>query len=142
MSSEPVGSLAEEAAKLFAVVQGWAADHTGRAGADSSPDGSAKDRSTGNPGAADAAAEQAHAAHDPSTECRWCPLCQLVRVAKATTPEVRDHLTSAAFSLAMAFKGLMESVDDASQRSEPVERIDLDLDPDPDPGFDAGSPED
>ncbi len=63
------------------------------------------------------------------TECRWCPLCQSVRLAKAATPEVRDHLSNAALSLALAFKGLMEGVETPDDRSDPFEKIDLDIDP-------------
>jgi hypothetical protein len=138
MSSEPVGSLAEEAAKLIAAVQGWAADQAG-------------ERSS-----SDDAAHTAHTAHTGHTgqtddagrvpaECRWCPLCQLVRAAKATSPEVREHLTAAALSLALAFKGLMEAGDgpaqqtDPSERSDPVEKIDLDSYTGRDTGPDSGS---
>jgi hypothetical protein len=144
MSTESVGTLAEEAAKLVAVMQGWAADHAGHAAADpDDPDGSARRAPGGNePGhtVGDPAAAGAEAdghAHDREqvhehggAECRWCPLCQSVRLAKAATPEVRDHLTNAALSLALAFKGLMEGVETPSDRSEPIEKIDLDLDPD------------
>ena len=44
--------------------------------------------------------------------------------------EACEHLTNAALSLALAFKGLMEGVETPSDRSEPIEPIDLDLDPD------------
>lgn len=143
MSAESVGTLAEEAAKLIAVVQGWASEHTGpeRATAANKPEPGANE--PGHPvGATDGTQNQHgeraadHADHGPMVECRWCPLCQSMRVAKAATPEVRDHLANAAMSLALAFKGLVDSVDDASPRSSPVEKIDLDSDINPD------SPED
>lgn len=124
MSPEPVGSLAEEAAKLIAVVQGWAAD------ADSEPN--RDDRAAADDAAhADESAHADHTAHGDhgsAAECRWCPLCQLARAAKATTPEVREHLTSAAMSLALAFKGLMDGIEVPAGRDEPVEKIDLDFD--------------
>ena len=50
-------------------------------------------------------------------------------LAKAATPEVRDHLSNAALSLALAFKGLMEGVETPDDRSDPFEKIDLDIDP-------------
>jgi hypothetical protein len=131
MSSEPVGSLAEEAAKLIAAVQGWAGEHAGPArDRSSSRDGSCEDADVADGGADsdDDDFGQGHEGHDLGVECRWCPLCQLARVAKATTPEVRDHLASAGLSLALALKGLLEGVDDGANRSEPVEKIDLDLD--------------
>lgn len=104
MSADPVGSLAEEAAKLIAALQGWTHDMRGRE------------------------SEEYHHEHDRhddlSAECRYCPLCNLARFAKAATPEVRDHLASAGLSLALAFKELM---DNAAPRPEatPVEKIDL-----------------
>ncbi len=119
MSTEHVGTLAEEAAKLVAALQNWGAEAGKAAGATGA---------SGAEGGEQADASYDHASHDPtSPECRWCPLCQLVRVARATTPEVREHLASAGMSLALAFKGLLDGVDDPSSRSDPVEKIDLDL---------------
>jgi hypothetical protein len=148
MSAEPVGSLAEEAAKLIAVMQGWASEHAGdpgHAADDERPAPGANEPghpvgATDDPGHGHArqGRRTAHADHDPAVECRWCPLCQTVRVAKAASPEVREHLASAAMSLAMAFKGLMETVDDSTARPSPFEKIDLDLEPD----VDLNSPED
>lgn len=122
MSSEPVGSLAEEAARLIAAVQGWAQDqrprHTER-DADAEPiDGQSVPG-----GVHDDPLGGSH--HDPmSVECRYCPLCALAKMAKATTPEVRDHLASAALSLALAFKGLLDN-GSAWAEGPPVEKIDL-----------------
>ncbi len=115
MSTEPIGSLAEEAAKLIAVVQGWAGDHTAPADPAAAGDDGPAPR-----------ADEDHQGHD--AQCQWCPLCQSVRLAKAATPEVRDHLASAALSLAMAFKELLDNVDGATTRPAPVEKIDIDLD--------------
>jgi hypothetical protein len=96
MSAEPVGSLAEEAAKLIAVLQGWKPE-----------------------------AEHDAGDHDPlSPECRFCPLCTAARVAKAATPEVREHLASAALSLAMAFKSLVDTPPRPAAGT-PFEKIDL-----------------
>jgi hypothetical protein len=124
MSTEPVGSLAEEAAKLIAVMQSWATDRGTEQRAERDDHGA----SSGDDNA-DASAN-GHADHTgTAAECRWCPLRQAVRVARATTPEVREHLANAGLSLAMAFKGLMENIDESSTRTTPMERIDLDPDP-------------
>ena len=124
MSREPVGSITEEAAKLIAAIQGLAS--TGAASPDDIPD---------RPDAHDHDAHDhqthrhdVHDAADPplSAECRFCPLCQLARLAKATSPEVRDHLTSAALSLTLAVKALLEgTTPDRAERPGPVEKIDL-----------------
>ncbi len=139
MSTEPVGSLTQEAAKLLAVLQGWASEHPApaSAGAGTSDEGGeAKAAAGGGPdeGPAGASAstypkENGHEAHDPlSPECRWCPLCQLMRAAKATSPEVREHLTSAATSFALALQGLLEPPSQRAERAareSPLQKIDL-----------------
>lgn len=112
MSSEHVGSLPEEAVKLFAVLQGWAADHAAPAPADDA----SESRGSGT----------THAAASP--ECRYCAWCQLVRAAKTTSPEVREHLTSAATSFALALQGLLETPAERrrdAERVSPLEKIDL-----------------
>ncbi|MFY9913190.1 MAG: hypothetical protein WAK18_00880 [Nocardioidaceae bacterium] len=121
MSSEPVGSLAEEAAKLIAVVQGWAGEHDGhRDTADAETASSA--------GGAHEGHDEHH--HDGSADpdCQWCPLCRVARAARATTPEVREHLATAALSLALAFKGLLDGLEHRPDQDppDPVEKIDLD----------------
>ena len=71
----------------------------------------------------------------PGAECRWCPLCRAVHLVRGTSPEVREHLMSAARSLIAAATVLLEQTDrDEAGRATPgVERIDLDPEPDPDP---------
>jgi hypothetical protein len=111
---EPVGSVAEEAAKLFGTLSGWAREHgdgvsamTGTA-ADRVADGLHEHLATGSP------------------ECVWCPVCRTVAAARQTSPEVRAHLASAASSLMLAVSGLMATPPPAREGS--VERIDLDDD--------------
>jgi hypothetical protein len=135
---EPVGSLAEEAAKLFAALQGWASDRTAgttedptTSRADSAAGSAASDSATGGDRAesADSAryADEHAAGQHLSVECRYCPLCSVARFARAASPEVRDHLTSAALSMTLAVKGLLEGLDRdrPEPRREPVEKIDL-----------------
>jgi hypothetical protein len=101
---EPVGTLAEEAAKLLAAVHVWAGDPA--VGSDQDDE------------------DAAHAGHDPA-ECQWCPLCRLVRMAKNTSPDVREHLSQAAVSLALAVKGLLEDPVTTTRRETPLEKIDV-----------------
>jgi hypothetical protein len=114
MTPEPLGSLAEEAAKLVAALS-------------SSPSGGRPDDA--NDG--DHPPDHGHANHDPlSAECRYCPLCALARAARSMTPEVREHLASAATSLLLAARGFVEEAmakaDGATDGTPtPVEKIDV-----------------
>jgi hypothetical protein len=105
---EPVGSVAEEAAKLLGALSGWAREHgDGAAGMAESLTGELHDHlATGAP------------------ECAWCPVCRTVAAIRQTSPEVRAHLTSAASSLLMAVSGMMATTPGGREGS--VERIDLD----------------
>jgi hypothetical protein len=95
---EPVGSVGEEAAKLFGALSDWARDQGGDyAGT-----------------AAGAASTFAHAVRDvnehlatESADCRYCPVCQVIHVVRSTSPEVREHLSVAASSLMQAAAGLL-----------------------------------
>jgi hypothetical protein len=113
---EPVGSLAEEAAKLLGALSGWAREHgDGLSDLTESMAGSVADElhehlATGSPA------------------CAWCPVCRTVTAVRETSPEVRAHLASAASSFMLAVSGMM-----ATQTPPPdpsVERIDLDDDED------------
>ena len=58
-----------------------------------------------------------HAAADG--DCRYCPLCRAIGVVRATPPEVREHLTAAATSLAQAVSALLATaVPDDSGRPD------------------------
>jgi hypothetical protein len=107
---EPVGSVAEEAAKLLGALSGWAREH--------------------GDGVTAMADSMSHELHDHlatgSPECAWCPVCRTVATIRQTSPEVRAHLASAASSLMMAVSGMMGS--HSAGRDGTVERIDLDDD--------------
>lgn len=113
---EPVGTLSEEAARLFGVLAGMARDHGAEA-------------------AGNAADSAAHAAHNfnehiatDQAECRYCPICQVVHVVRATSPEVKAHLLTAANSLVQAAATALATQVPEREPSEPVQRIDLDED--------------
>lgn len=116
-----VGSVGEEAVKLFGALADMARQHTGDA---------AESVST----IAGQAAAMAHevnehiATDDP--ECTYCPICRVVHVVRQTSPEVKAHLMTAASSLLQAAAGLMETLPPptggAPARGPEVERIDLD----------------
>lgn len=119
-----VGSVGEEAAKLFGALADIARHRGGDVG----------DGLSGLAGHAAAMAKDVneHLATD-SAECRYCPICRVVHAVRETSPEVREHLLSAATSLLQAAAGLMETLPAKEQASEggaargpEVQRIDLD----------------
>lgn len=117
---EPVGSVGEEAAKLFAALQGWAKESGGEyAGAAA---GAAA-------GASSLLSEIDQHVATGGKDCTYCPICRGISAVRATSPEVRQHLSSAASSLLQALSVAMApDVEDSAGRKGPVERIDLDED--------------
>ena len=103
---EPVGSVAEEAAKLLGAFSGWAKEHGD--GLSSFTDGLHEHATTESP------------------ECTWCPVCRTVAAVRQTSPEVIAHLSSAASSLMLAVSEMMAPPQPG--RDGGVERIPLDED--------------
>jgi len=130
-----VGSLAEEAAKLFGALSDYAREQGGHVGSNVGDSAA---------GLAGHAARFAHEIDDHiatgDAECRWCPVCRTVHAVRGLSPEVKAHLASAASSLAHAAAGLLATAvppePGAQPRSDHVTRIDLD-----DEGPDAEGPD-
>jgi hypothetical protein len=115
----PVGSVGEEAVKLLQALQEWAKESGHEYG---ETFGAA---ATGAGGLLQSVNE--HIATG-GRECTYCPVCRMISAVRATSPEVKAHLTSAASSLLQAAAGFMAThvPDSSTSRSEgPVERIDL-----------------
>ena len=103
--NDPIGSAAEEAAKLFGALGDWAREHTEQMR------GLDDHLATGAP------------------ECAYCPICRTVHVFREAGPEVRLHLASAAASLMQAAAAVLHAAASAPGTPEGgsgVERIDLD----------------
>ena len=83
---EPVGSIAEEAAKLFSAF-GQRASALGDAHI-----------ATGGP------------------ECTVCPVCQIIGAIREARPELVEHLGSAAVSMIAAAKSLLEAAERQAER--------------------------
>jgi hypothetical protein len=119
-SAGSVGSVGEEAAKLFAALSDWAreqgTDHAGAA------TGAAA-------GAAAAMSETMHSFNEHiatgSEDCRYCPVCQVIHAVRETSPEVKAHLTVAASSLVQAVAGIL-ATHVPTDATSPVQKIDLD----------------
>lgn len=120
-SDEPVGSVAEEAAALFAALSGFARGHLGRPEA-SEAAGGAMD------GVADALRSSTEHFATGAPECTWCPVCQVVHAVRATSPEVRAHLAVAAHSLLEAASSALSTRVDSDMGTPGVQHIDLDDD--------------
>ncbi|QSR31744.1 hypothetical protein CFI00_14765 [Nocardioides sp. S5] len=114
-----VGSLGEEAAKLFGALSGWAREHVGDAG-------------EGLSGFAAHAAATVHDLDDHlstgSAKCTVCPLCRTVHAVRRLSPEVKGHLSGAAESLAHAAAAFMATVENQQPSAADVQHIDLDDD--------------
>ena len=124
MSKEPVGSVAEEAAKLFAVLQDAAGAHP---------------------------VEEDKHEHKLGPDCVWCPVCQLIHRVRNASPETIEQLSSAAAHVLGSLRSLLEAAADAARQAredaasrpktsaqpeeEPappkVDRIDVSEDPEP-----------
>ena len=116
---EPVGSVASEAAKLFEALQDWAKE-SGTEYADAT--GSAAS------GAASAFRHVDEHLANGSPECTYCPLCRVISAVRDTSPEVRQHLRTAATSLLEAGAGLLATTvprPEPAPRESTVEKIDL-----------------
>ncbi len=109
-----VGSLAEEAAKLFGALSGWAEEH-----------GSDLDDVAHRAGAVGQDLHDHLSTGAP--ECTYCPICQAVRFLRDTSPEVRAHLAAAGASLAQALTATLQAASTAAEE-HPVERIPVDDD--------------
>lgn len=79
MSTHDHGPLGEEAAKLAEVLAGWISNGFAASGM------------------------------GESAECRLCPVCQLLRLAQGSRPEVFEHLADASASLLAALRAAVES---------------------------------
>lgn len=111
---DQVGALGEEAVKLLKALQDWTRESSGGTGSGASG-GLLSDLNE-------------HIATG-GEDCRYCPVCQLIAAARATSPEVKNHLAVAASSLLQAAAGVLTTTTDGPRGgSDPVERIDLDGD--------------
>jgi len=120
-----VGSVGEEAAKLFGALQDWASEN----GASGLGDLGDQWRSVNE-----------HVATG-GQDCPCCPVCQVIAKVRESSPELRTHLAVAASSLLQAAAAVLEAraprangsqtgPQTGGQAGEPrVTKIDLDDDP-------------
>jgi hypothetical protein len=87
--NQPVGSLAEEAVKLLGALQGWAKEN-------------AQDATSKAAGASAVFTDVNEHIATGGQNCKYCPVCQLITAVRGVSPEVTQHLNSAARSLLKA----------------------------------------
>ena len=122
---EQVGSLGDEAAKLMTALQGWACEH-------------GEDYANAAAGAASGAASSMDSINEHiatgGTDCKYCPICQVIAAVRETSPEVKQHFASAASSFVQALAGILATqMPDQNRRPRSdtgVEKIDLSNDED------------
>ena len=111
---EDVGSVGEEAAKLLGALQDWARESGGSGPASGL--------------GARLADLNRHVATGES--CTYCPVCQVISLARQASPEVRAHLATSVSSLLHALAGIAEGHGGAqapgTTRDRGVQKINLD----------------
>lgn len=126
----PIGSAAEEAAKLLGALGDWIEGKQ--------PEEAASAVTANLAGLADRASQalsglrHGTAEHmaTGAPECTYCPVCRTVHVVREASPDVRLHLASAALSLMNAATTVLNAMavppSGAAAEAEPtVETIDL-----------------
>ncbi len=116
-TDDEVGSVGEEAAKLFTVLSGWAKD-AGVTSTDAAGEAAQ--------GLAEAVRGIDEHVATGGEDCRYCPVCQVIHAVRETSPEVKAHLASAASSLLHAVAGVLATPAPRADRPSGVEKIDLD----------------
>lgn len=127
---EPVGTVAEEAARLVASLSGWSGAHRtapvdgdGSGDATAATDGSGDgeqggggEQQGGQPGAAgcDCACHRAGEA----SACRLCPICQGIALLRAVHPETLDRVADFVAMAATALHDLAEQRRTAPEATE------------------------
>jgi hypothetical protein len=129
---EPLGSAAEEAAKLFGALGDWAKHHSGDVAGNLAVGltaGLAGLASHAQAAAADLGKNLDQNLATGAPECTYCPVCRTVHVVRTASPEVKAHLASAASALMQAAAAVLAAAASSgpvSRRAPAVEKIDLD----------------
>jgi hypothetical protein len=102
--ADGVGSVADEAARLFAAFESWVREAAGGA----------------------TAAVDAHIATG-SAECQLCPVCRMISFMRGSRPEVFEHLVDASASMLAAMRAAIDAHEKSwsSRHRSPVQHIDI-----------------
>ena len=123
-TEDPLGSAAEEAARLVDALQGWF--------------GARAEATTGEPprtAPESSSPESSEAPGEHGPACRACPVCRGLAYVQQAHPDVVDHLASAAQHVAAALRALStppESQPNGRPPTRPASRaVRIDVEPDP-----------
>lgn len=132
---EAVGSVAEEAMKLFGALSDWVKEQGDDVG------GGVAGMAAG---AAQLLGEVNEHVATGTEECRYCPVCRAVHTVRELSPEVKAHLAVAGSNLMQAAAALLATAvpDDgrAGRPADGVEHIPVDDDWPNDPPTDPSAP--
>jgi hypothetical protein len=93
MTREQIGSVAEEAAKLFAALR--------------------RD---------DRHEHEGNQTHRLGPECQWCPLCQLMYLVRHSGPETVEQLASAASGVLGSLRSLLDAAAESARAKAAEDR--------------------
>lgn len=133
-ATNPLGSAAEEALKLFDAVQQRVGRELGKGlvKGGMSGFGAAFGSSGGGARTDDVWSEAVAESHDEEYICRACPVCRMIAAQRehGAGADITGHLVAAGGELFAAFRQMVEVLqrpqpDDARRDGPPVEHIDL-----------------
>ncbi|TDD48692.1 hypothetical protein E1286_15045 [Nonomuraea terrae] len=114
---DPIGTVADEARKLFESIQGRATRQVGRSVVNSFTDsftgGGRRER--------DVWEEAVSDTHDEYV-CRACPLCRAIAAQRESGNDVTGHLVAAGGELFAAFRGALDALNKPAPRRSAGER--------------------
>ncbi|TMR96052.1 DUF5304 family protein [Nonomuraea basaltis] len=113
---DPIGTVADEARKLFDSIQGRATRQVGRSMFNSFTSGGRRER--------DVWEEAVSEPHDEYI-CRACPFCRAIAARRESGSDVTGHLMAAGGELFAAFREALEALNRPAPR-RPQERDDRD----------------
>ncbi|MEV0384441.1 DUF5304 family protein [Nonomuraea sp. NPDC050643] len=110
---DPIGTVADEARKLFDSIQGRATRQVGKSVFNSFTGGGRKER--------DVWEEAVSESHDEYI-CRACPVCRAIAAQRESGSDVTGHLVAAGGELFAAFRGALDALSRPADRGPRDER--------------------
>ncbi|MFB4274822.1 MULTISPECIES: DUF5304 family protein [unclassified Nonomuraea] len=116
---DPIGTVADEARKLFESIQGRATRQVGKTMFNSFTGGGRRER--------DVWEEAVSESHDEYI-CRACPVCRAIAAQRESGGDVTGHLVAAGGELFAAFRGALDALGRPAAPRRPRDDRDRDTD--------------